>query len=52
MYRVLVQKPETKKLFGGKMSRREKDTQKYLKCTGWEKVEWFYLLQVRDKWCA
>jgi hypothetical protein len=46
-----VQKPEIKKLFGGTMSRRE-DTQKYLECTGWERVEWFYLLAVKDKWCA
>jgi hypothetical protein len=41
MYRVLVQKSEIKKLFGGTMSRREEDTRKYLKCTCWEKVEWF-----------
>jgi len=47
-----VQKPEIKKLFGGTMSRKEEDTHKYLECTGWERVEWFYLLQFRDKWCA
>jgi hypothetical protein len=40
-----------KKSFGGTMSRRE-DTQRYLECRGWERMEWFYLLQVRDKGCA
>jgi hypothetical protein len=28
------------------MSRREEDTQKYLKCAGWESVEWFCLLRL------
>jgi hypothetical protein len=52
MHRVLVQKPGVGKLFGGTLSRRVDESKMYLECTDWERVEWFYLLQVREKWCA
>jgi hypothetical protein len=43
VYKILVGKPERKRLLGRPRSRRENDIRVDLRETGWEGVEWIHL---------
>jgi hypothetical protein len=51
-YRILVGKPEGKKLLGRPRSRWVENIKIDLRVIGWDGMEWIDLAQVRDKWWA
>jgi hypothetical protein len=50
VYKVLVGKPEGKRLLGRPRRRWEDGIRMDLREIGWESVEWIYLAQDRDRW--
>jgi hypothetical protein len=52
VYRVLVGKPEGKRLLGRPRRRWEDGIKMDLREIGWEGVEWIHLAQDRDRWRA
>jgi hypothetical protein len=50
--RILVGKPEGKRLFRRLRHRYEDNMRKDLKDIGWEGVDWMHLAQDRDLWWA
>jgi hypothetical protein len=51
-YRVLVEKPEKKRLLGRHTSRWEDDIKIYYREIGWGVSDWFNLAQDKDWWWA
>jgi hypothetical protein len=51
-YKILVGKPEGKRLLGRPRRRWEDNIRMDLRETGWEGVDWIHLSQVRDQWWA
>jgi hypothetical protein len=49
MYRVLVEKPEEKRLLGRHRCRQKENIEVNLKEIGWEGVGWIYLAEDKDK---
>jgi hypothetical protein len=49
-YKILVEKPEGKKLFGRLRRRCEEKMTTELMEIGWEDMEWIHLSQGRDQW--
>jgi len=52
MYKILVGKPEGKRLLGRLMRRCEDNIRMYLKEVGWEGVDFMNLAEDRDQWRA
>jgi hypothetical protein len=52
LYKVLVGKPEARRLLGSLMRRWEDEIRMDLRETGWEGVEWVLPAQNRDWWPA
>jgi hypothetical protein len=52
VYRVLVGKPEGKRLLGRPRRRWEDGIKMDLREIGWGGVEWIHLAQYRDRWRA
>jgi hypothetical protein len=52
LYRVLMGKPERKRLFGKPRRRWEVEIKMDLREIGWGDVEWIRLAQDRDRWRA
>jgi hypothetical protein len=52
MYRILVGKPEGKRLFGRTRHRLEDGIRMDLREIGWGSVNWIQLAQDRDRWPA
>jgi hypothetical protein len=51
-YRMLVGKPEGKRLRGRHRLRWEDDVKMNLKEMGWDGMDWIHLAEGRDKWQA
>jgi hypothetical protein len=51
-YRILVGKPERKKLIGRPRIRWEDNIRMYLRERGWGGIDWIHLAQDRDWWRA
>jgi len=50
--RILIGKPEEKRLFGRPRRRCEDNIRMDLRELGWEDVDWIHLAQDRDQWQA
>jgi hypothetical protein len=51
-YKILVRKPEEKRLLGRPKCRWKDNTRMDLRRIGWEGMDWILLAQDKDQWLA